>query len=99
MGSSATFDDLVCEGASVPTEGWDFSWFDGRATEERPSWGYAKLLADRMTRVPAVLDIQTGGGEVLHEKIQREGPFVAHAERFLIEARKLRVERQKCHPS
>ncbi len=24
----------------------------------------------------------------LHEKIQREGPFVAHAERFLIEARK-----------
>lgn len=24
----------------------------------------------------------------LHEKIQSEGPFVAHAQRFLIEARK-----------
>jgi SAM-dependent methyltransferase len=65
VGLSATFDDLVGEAALVPTEGWDFSWFDGRATEERPSWGYAKMIADRMTRASAVLDIQTGGGEVL----------------------------------
>ncbi|MFZ2034950.1 MAG: SAM-dependent methyltransferase, partial [Candidatus Dormiibacterota bacterium] len=35
----------------------------------------------------------------LHEKIQREGPFVAHAERFLIEARKQRGDWQKGHPS
>ncbi|AXK35104.1 class I SAM-dependent methyltransferase [Streptomyces armeniacus] len=60
-----TFEDLVAEGAAVPTEGWDFSWFEGRATEERPSWGYAKLLAARMARAEAGLDVQTGGGEVL----------------------------------
>ena len=30
------FDDLVAEGAAVPLQGWDFSWFEGRATEERP---------------------------------------------------------------
>lgn len=60
-----SFERLVAEGDAVPTEGWDFSWFDGRATEQRPSWGYAKLLGDRMARAEAVLDIQTGGGEVL----------------------------------
>ena len=61
----STFDDLVAEGEAVPTVGWDFSWFAGRATEQRPSWGYASLLAERMGRAAAGLDIQTGGGEVL----------------------------------
>ncbi|MEV0175233.1 methyltransferase domain-containing protein [Streptomyces sp. NPDC050803] len=60
-----TFEDLVAEGASVPTDGWDFSWFEGRATEARPSWGYAVSLADRLARASAALDLQTGGGEVL----------------------------------
>ena len=59
------FDDLVAEGAAVPTEGWDFSWFEGRATEERPPWAYARLLGERMARAEAALDIETGGGEVL----------------------------------
>ena len=31
----ADFEALLAEGASVPVEGWDFAWFDGRATEER----------------------------------------------------------------
>jgi SAM-dependent methyltransferase len=69
--SSTTFDDLIGEGASIPTDGWDFSWFDGRASEERPSWGYAKLLADRMTSASAVLDVQTGGGEVLARALEQ----------------------------
>jgi SAM-dependent methyltransferase len=60
-----TFEDLVAEGATIPIEGWDFSWFAGRATEQRPSWGYARLLAERMAKAEAALDIQTGGGEVL----------------------------------
>ncbi len=55
----------MAEGASVPVEGWDFSWFEGRATEERPPWGYSPLLARRMATATAALDIQTGGGEVL----------------------------------
>ncbi|MEV5545498.1 class I SAM-dependent methyltransferase [Streptomyces sp. NPDC052309] len=60
-----TFEELVAEGASVPTEGWDFSWFEGRATEARPSWGYARSMAGRLESATAVLDVQTGGGEVL----------------------------------
>ncbi|MYY85091.1 MULTISPECIES: class I SAM-dependent methyltransferase [unclassified Streptomyces] len=60
-----TFDDLVAEAEAAPTEGWDFSWFEGRATEERPSWRYAEAMARRLARASASLDIQTGGGEVL----------------------------------
>jgi SAM-dependent methyltransferase len=63
--STATFEDLVAEGDAVPVEGWDFSWFVGRATEERPSWGYARLIGVRMATAESALDIQTGGGEVL----------------------------------
>lgn len=60
-----SFDDLVAEGASVPVEGWDFSWFAGRATEARPSWGYARLAGEYLGRARAALDIDTGGGEVV----------------------------------
>ena len=63
--------ELIAEGDAVPVEGWDFSWFEGRATEERPAWGYARLLAERIGRAEAVLDVQTGGGEVLAEALQR----------------------------
>ena len=62
---AATFDELIAEGNAVPLEGWDFSWFEGRATEERPSWGYSRLLGQRMAEATSALDIQTGGGEVL----------------------------------
>lgn len=51
--------------------GWDFSWLDGRATEQRPSWGYQGLLRGRLASVTSALDIQTGGGEVL----AGAGPF------------------------
>jgi SAM-dependent methyltransferase len=63
MGRS--FDSLVDEAAEVSVEGWDFSWLDGRATEERPSWAYQRLLSERLATATAALDIQTGGGEVL----------------------------------
>ncbi|MDH2428914.1 class I SAM-dependent methyltransferase [Sphaerisporangium sp. TRM90804] len=65
MTTTRTFDDLVAEAASAPVDGWDFSWLDGRATEQRPSWGYARLAAGRMAHATAALDIETGGGEVL----------------------------------
>ena len=60
-----TFDALVAEANSAPIEGWRFDWLDGRATEERPSWRYSKLLAERYQQSPRVLDLQSGGGELL----------------------------------
>lgn len=60
-----TFDDLVDEAESADVTGWGFEWLAGRATEQRPPWGYARLLADRLGRVRSALDIDTGGGEVV----------------------------------
>lgn len=59
------FDELVAEADSVPVTGWNFSWLEGRAIEERPSWGYQRLLRGRLAEVSSALDIYTGGGEVL----------------------------------
>lgn len=60
-----TFEDLVDEAESASVDGWDFSWLEGRATEQRPSWGYQRLMSDRLATANAALDIDTGGGEVL----------------------------------
>jgi SAM-dependent methyltransferase len=62
---SRSFEELVAEADAADMHGWDFAWLDGRATEERPPWGYAGLLAERMGRARASLDLQTGGGEIL----------------------------------
>jgi SAM-dependent methyltransferase len=71
MSTGRTFDELVAEGEAEPVAGWDFSWLAGRATEERPAWGYSGLLAGAIDGAGAVLDIQTGGGEVLAGAIRR----------------------------
>lgn len=73
------FEELVAEAVAEPTEGWDFSWFVGRATEQRPSWGYQRLMGERMARATAALDIQTGGGEVL-AGIPRHAPLTVATE-------------------
>jgi len=63
--SPPSFEQLVAEADAVSVDGWDFSWLDGRATEQRPSWGYQRQMAARLATARAALDIQTGGGEVL----------------------------------
>ncbi|GGQ78186.1 methyltransferase domain-containing protein [Kitasatospora griseola] len=62
---NSSFDDLLAEAEAAPVDGWDFSWLAGRATEQRPSWGYQRLLGERLSAASAALDVQTGGGEVL----------------------------------
>ena len=68
-----TFEELVAEADSVSVDGWDFAWLDGRATEERTSWGYQRLITRHFAKASAALEIQTGGGEVL----AGAGPFPA----------------------
>ena len=74
-----TFEQLIAEAGSVPVDGWDFSWLDGRATEERPPWGYQRMMGDRMATATAALDIQTGGGEVL-AGVPRQAPVTVALE-------------------
>jgi hypothetical protein len=64
------FGDLVDEAASVDVSGGAFDWLDGRATEERPPWGYSRLLASRLPQALSALDIDTGGGEIIGEMPQ-----------------------------
>jgi SAM-dependent methyltransferase len=65
------FEELLSEGESAPVDGWDFSWFEGRAVEQRPSWGYSRLVPPRMAGATRLVDLQTGGGEVLAEMLER----------------------------
>ena len=59
------FEELVTEAAAADVTGWGFSWLDGRATEERPPWGYLHLLAEALASVRTAVDLDTGGGEVI----------------------------------
>jgi SAM-dependent methyltransferase len=65
------FDRLLAESELAPVEGWDFSWLAGRATEERPPWGYSRMLVHRIAGAEAVLDVQTGGGELIAEVLDQ----------------------------
>lgn len=71
-----SYDELVDEASAVDVSGWDFSWLEGRATEERPPWGYAGLLAEAFTHVDTALDLQTGGGEVVDSAAVLPGHMV-----------------------
>jgi SAM-dependent methyltransferase len=72
-----TFNELVGEAVEQPVDGWDFSWLAGRATEVRPAWGYSGLLRERLARARAVLDVQTGGAEVIAGALREIHPAPA----------------------
>jgi SAM-dependent methyltransferase len=59
------FDSLVTAASEEPLHGWDFGWLDGRAVTTEPSWHYAELAAELLRDGGPVLDIDTGGGELL----------------------------------
>ena len=71
------FADLVDEATAADVSGWQFDWLSGRATEERPPWGYARLLHRRLGQVASALDVDTGGGEVLAEAVRFPPRMVA----------------------
>lgn len=74
-----TFEDLVGEAAAADVSGWSFDWLTGRATEERPPWGYSRLLAARLAGTGSALDVDTGGGEIIAE-VPRLPPRMAVTE-------------------
>ncbi|WP_263264571.1 class I SAM-dependent methyltransferase [Pseudomonas sp. RIT-PI-S] len=81
------FDVLLAEGEAAEVTGWGFDWLAGRATEERPAWGYSGLLAERLAQVGSALDLDTGGGEVLDEAKQLP-PLMCATEAWPPNARK-----------
>src|SRR3954447_10519924 len=61
------YEDLVGEAAAVPITGWEFSWQDGRTVGFQPSWSYPDLAHPLVRRAGSLLDLDTGGGELLAE--------------------------------
>lgn len=94
-----TYEHLVAEAEAADVTGWGFGWLDGRATEERPPWGYARALGERLGMVGSALDIDTGGGEVVagasalppHMVVTEGWPPNAELARSLLEPRGVQV--------
>ena len=99
-----TFEDLAAEAESEDVTGWGFGWLDGRATEQRPPWGYARLMGERLANVASALDIDTGGGEVVSEasvlpaRMSVTEPWPANAQRALKVLGPRRVEVYETEP-
>jgi SAM-dependent methyltransferase len=67
MQSIPDYDELVGEASGAPITGWEFAWMDGRADGWEPSWSYAALARPLVRRAGSLLDLDTGGGEMLAE--------------------------------
>ncbi|HEY5788452.1 MAG TPA: ubiquinone biosynthesis protein [Microlunatus sp.] len=63
--SSGDADLLLAEAAAVPLSGWDFSRLAGRVVSDPLPWDYLALAGAAVGGAQRVLDIDTGGGEVL----------------------------------
>jgi SAM-dependent methyltransferase len=62
---ASSFDQLITEADQHTMIGWDFSELAERWREEVPSWNYKHLVEERLPAARAVLDMGTGGGELL----------------------------------
>lgn len=58
-------DSLIDEALAAPVTGWDFSWIEGRSSTEPPPWSYEEIVSAHAAHARAMLDMGTGGGEVL----------------------------------
>jgi SAM-dependent methyltransferase len=70
-------DLLIDEAIHANFSGWDFSWLDGRVDEAHPPWHYDAEVGNAVAEQRDVLDIDTGGGEVLARHAPFEGSVVA----------------------
>ncbi len=59
------FQKLVTEAQQAVFSGWDFHWLDGRLLQEEPPWDYPRLVKEHLSAVRSLLDMGTGGGELL----------------------------------
>lgn len=61
----AGYEQLVSGAMAVRFEGWDWSVFRGRFSHAAPSWDYREIAATHARQAAAMLDLGTGGGELL----------------------------------
>ena len=68
--SNELFDFLIRE-AETHFSGWDFSYIEGRESQAPLSWSYISEALLRVRKSTALLDMDTGGGEIF----SRFAPF------------------------
>jgi SAM-dependent methyltransferase len=59
------FNQLINEAWQHEFSGWDFTYLSKRSLESRPSWNYRWLVREKLKHANSLLDLDTGGGEVL----------------------------------
>ena len=74
MNTPTDFDELIKDALSIPFSGWDFSVIAHRWRSNSPSWDYPRLAHQHMHGIDAMLDQDTGGGELFSSLV----PFPAH---------------------
>jgi SAM-dependent methyltransferase len=62
---------------NAPFSGWDFSWLAARSTPGTLPWSYRREVARRAASVHTMLDMGTGGGELLSRLSPRPPMTVA----------------------
>lgn len=65
MTSDDTFEKLIEDAAQAPFRGWDFSYLEGRKTESALPWDYVARARAKIRGAGSMLDMGTGGGEIL----------------------------------
>lgn len=63
--TAPTFERLIEEAWSQPIVGWDFSYLVGRWREPDLPWDYIGRVREALRQATALLDMGTGGGELL----------------------------------
>ncbi|MDT0444380.1 class I SAM-dependent methyltransferase [Streptomyces sp. DSM 41886] len=56
---------MVADAMAAPAAGWDFGWLSGRAQGSDPSWSYPESARAHIAAAERLLDVDTGGGELL----------------------------------
>ena len=63
--SGRSFEELIQEALSWRFSGWDFSYLKGRLVEDAPPWNYSSIVRSHFAGVRTMIDLGTGGGELL----------------------------------
>jgi len=61
------FHQRIAEAQAAQFSGWDFAWLKGRMVQQEPPWDYSVIVKSHFKNVYSLLDMGTGGGELLSE--------------------------------
>jgi SAM-dependent methyltransferase len=65
MQPGGSYDELVGAAVGVPITGWEFAWLDGRTAGSELAWSYPDIARSLLRSAGSLLDLDTGGGEML----------------------------------